>query len=57
LVSIIGMAVNFAGVLMCGLGLLVSVPLTIGALASFYEFIAAPGGAYVGNDDYVTAFE
>lgn len=57
LVGLAAGVVNFVGMLACGVGLLVSVPMTVGALAGFYNKLAAPGRAYAESDALVSAFE
>lgn len=41
-------ALNFVGALACGLGLLVTAPVTMGAIMLFYNRIARPGNSYLG---------
>ncbi len=39
--------INGLGMLACGLGIIVTIPLQFGAMVSFYDAIAAPGNAYL----------
>lgn len=47
LFMIVSFFINFAGALMCGLGLLVTVPVTLGASVYYYNAIAHPHNAYL----------
>lgn len=47
LFGIVACFINLAGVLMCGLGLLATVPITLGASVYFYNAIAHPHNAYL----------
>ncbi len=41
---------NMAGALACGLGLFITVPMSYGMIASFYNDLVVPGNAYKAND-------
>lgn len=41
----------------CGLGLILSIPLSLGALVSFYNQISVPGRAYAEGEQLLHAFE
>ncbi len=38
---------NIAGAMMCGVGMFVTAPLSVGVIVSFYDRIATPGNAYL----------
>jgi|AP45_3_1055517.scaffolds.fasta_scaffold46595_1 hypothetical protein len=39
--------VNMLGMMACGVGMIVTIPMTFGAIAYFYDSIAEPGNAYL----------
>lgn len=57
LVGLLTTAINAVGMIPCGLGLFLTVPLTFGAFVSLYDQIAVPGRAYAKDDKLVVAME
>lgn len=47
--SLVLMAVNIVGFIPCGLGFVVTAPLSLGAMVMFYDNIAEPGNAYASD--------
>ncbi len=57
LFGIIMTVVNIVGLIPCGLGLIVTIPLSLGAMVSFYNQISVPGRAYAEGEQLLHAFE
>lgn len=57
LLGILMTIVNVIGVIPCGLGLIITIPLSLGAMVSFYNQIAVPGRAYAEGEQLLHAFE
>jgi uncharacterized membrane protein len=57
LLGILMTVVNFIGMIPCFLGLIITIPLSLGAMVSFYNQIAVPGRAYAEGEQLLHAFE
>ena len=47
LFMILGSMINFLGMIPCGMGVLVTMPLLMGAMVAYYDYLAEPGNAYL----------
>ena len=57
LFGILMTVVNMIGMIPCGLGLILTIPLSLGGVVSFYNQIAVPGRAYAEGEQLLHAFE
>ncbi|MEZ4462058.1 MAG: hypothetical protein R3E66_20530 [bacterium] len=55
--GILATVINVIGMIPCGLGMLVTIPMSLGALIQMYDILAVPGRAYAEGEDLVGAFE